>query len=195
MLAVFGVVQTGSLDRAAEADRVKDVVAMPGTGLSAMTPQQAAELARCVEKVLAGSGQKMGLDQFVNGFREMRRTGAARERHVCTGGRTVEDVCREMGKVMLRQQELERQGRASQVANFVDKLHKARENGVPEVEVQKMARDGLRRGKLSLCASVECERMQRRLDDLVRQLVAAEREITGTHRPDVFAGPVQVSGR
>jgi len=101
-------------DRTAQvsSSQVKAAVAMPGTKLAAMTDQQSGRLTGRVNELLTGSSVNgAGMAAFVGTIQATRRSGSAHTARVCPGKQTIEEVCRQMGKLMVRQQELETNGK------------------------------------------------------------------------------------
>jgi hypothetical protein len=93
-------------------------------------------------------------------------------------------VQRLIGELQLCRQKLEREGRRTQVAAFLNRVRDARRSGVPEARVQAMVRAGLARGELRPNADAECRAIRQRLDELNHELAAGG-----------SAEPVQVSVR
>ena len=177
VVMVAGAVHTNGLGKAEVAQKLMQAPAEPG--------QQSAKLAERVNDLLAGAAPEgRRLRVFVNSVRALTQRGPARELCDCPGGRTVDGVCRQMGELLLRQQTLEREGRKQQVAAFLNRVREARANGKPEAEVRAMVRTGLENGELNPSAEAECRVLQRRVEELSRQLVAG-----GTSEP------MQVSAR
>jgi hypothetical protein len=174
VLTVVGAGGTGPSRAADPAREVRAALSLPGTDMQAMTDAQsvklAARAARLLERNPAARATFAGLLESV---RTMRRTGAARALRCYPGSRTLHDVCCEMGRLMLRLQRLEQEGRRAEVAAVLSRVHAARKSGVPETCVQEMVREALSRGELCPGAAEERRLLEARLDELVRQLVKA----------------------
>jgi hypothetical protein len=137
----------------------------------AVTWQTPVRLADKVKDLLFGAApEARRLRVFVRSVGIL--TGGVREKRVCRNGST-DRVCRQMGELLLRRQALEREGRKPQVAAFLNKVRDARSSGIPEAQVRAMVRDGLTRGELRPNADKECRAMQRRVQELDRQLAGA----------------------
>ncbi|MBN2466370.1 hypothetical protein JXD38_12190, partial [candidate division WOR-3 bacterium] len=113
---------------------------------------------------------------FVRGV--CAQTSEIRGECVCRTGR-VDGLSRQMGEILLRRQALEREGRKPQIAAFLNRVRDARSNGIPEAQVRAMVREGLARGKLRPNADKECRAMQKRVEELGRQLAGARRIVAG----------------
>jgi len=101
---VVGTAQNAGARKANLAADVRDAMAMPGTGLCAMSDAQALDLARRAERLLDEGQEGYGLGEFLSTVRLMKRTGATASVRVYEGDRSLLAVCRELGDVMLRQQ-------------------------------------------------------------------------------------------
>lgn len=103
-VVVVGQIEAGRAERSEMVNEIRAVLAMPGTGLCAMTDAQARDLTGRIERQLAGSHRGYGMSEFVATLKLMRRTGAATTVHIYDGDRSLLTVCRELGDLMLRQQ-------------------------------------------------------------------------------------------
>ena len=161
-MMVVGAVHTGSREMSGSRQVLMAAPVVPA--------QQSAKLADRVDDLLTGAAPEA---------RRLRVFVKSVERCVCTGERPSDGACRKMGELLLRQQELEREGRKPQVAAFLNKVREARASGTPEAQVRAMVRDGLANGELSLSADAESRAVKQQLDELNRQLVGGEMLATG----------------
>ncbi|MEO0073494.1 MAG: hypothetical protein ABIK43_02375 [candidate division WOR-3 bacterium] len=108
-LIVAGVLMVGQFEteraeRSAMIEDIRHALAMPGTGLCAMTDAQARDLTGRIERQLAGSCRGYTMSEFVATLELMRRTGAATTVRIYAGDRSLLAICRELGDLMLREQ-------------------------------------------------------------------------------------------
>jgi len=180
LLVVSFALEPGRPTSAVVMGQFKAAVAMPGTGLAAMTPEQSTRMVCRVNELLTGNPRDASrLDEFTSTMRAAKQTEDACLRRVASRGRTVKGVCREIGVLLLRQQTLEREGRKPQLAASLRQLVEARRKGVSEERVQAMAREAVANNELSPGADEECRSIQERLDELTGQLVKAGRLLAG----------------
>ena len=194
----FHAAQAGRVDAAVS---VREALAMPGTGMCVITEAQSATLAAAISRKLArATGGQVGLDDFVARVRLLKRTGGARVERLYPDGRTLRDVCVEMGRLMLLDQRLARDGRRAQVTQVLKELRAARARGVPESGVQAMARRALSEGWLAPGAPDQRRQVRQELDGLAQQLVDGELAFSGEAARSVgqgtqLAGPDRLPGR
>ncbi|GEM_PF-1906240 len=158
------------------------------TAAPAVTWQTTTRLSDKVNDLLCGTApEARRLRVFVRSVGTL--TGGVREGCACRNGST-DGICRQIGELLLRRQALERGGRKPQVAAFLNRVRDARSSGTPEAQIRAMVRDGLARGELRPNADVECRTMQRRVEELNRELAGARGLAAGEP-----VGLVQVSAR
>jgi len=167
--AVVGVVLPNGLRRAGLLQAQSSMLAVSG--------QQAVGLADRVNALLASDAPEE---------RRLRVFVKSAER--CVNGD--DGACRQMGELLLRQQELEREGRRPQVAALLKSVREARAGGTPEPQVRSMVRTALANGELSLSAESECRAIRQQIEELNRELVAEEMLAAGGQ-----SGLIQVSAR
>jgi len=152
---------------------VMDAIAMPGTELRAMSCGQACWVAGRVERLMrARSRGTAGREEFVAAVSMLRESGAAGSQPLCSGGRTLSEVARELGRLM-REQRCGCAGPNQHVAATLKRLSQARAAGVPEQEVQRMAREAVARGELTPGRPGTGQQLRKQMDALVQEMVEA----------------------
>jgi hypothetical protein len=178
-VATFGVLRSHHSSRVDMGQEVRSCLAMPGTGLVALSNPQLAGFAARIGKALAGAPEQgVEVEQVLWALRDIRLQGEAYTLRVFPGRRTLDDVCREMGRLMIQRRRLGEGGRKAEVAQCLRDIQAARLSGVPEEDVRAMAREALGRGDLAVSAAAQCRRIDRRLDHLAGDLVEGWRAAT-----------------
>jgi hypothetical protein len=155
-------------------EEVRNAIALPGTGLDACSDGQLVD-------VSARIGCRLGTDatpyDVLNCLRGIRVRGEERSLKAFANGRTLYDVCRRIGTLVLRRQQLEQYGRRAEVSSCLKAMKQARDGGALESEVESMARAAVLRGDLVLSGAEECQRIDNELDELAGELVEGTQEL------------------
>jgi len=156
---------------AAVARRVMELVAMPGSGMPAMTGDQASWLSGRLEQLMrARTRGRAGRDDFLNAVSQLKQSGAAESRPLCRGGRTLCDVADELGALM-RQERLGSSDANRRVRDRLVRMGQVRAAGAPEAEVQRLAREAVARGELAPDQGESRREVRQRMEVLVEDLV------------------------
>lgn len=173
---VVGVVRPLQERRTAMGEQVHEALAIPGTGLGAMTDAQAVRLAtRIDEQMRMRFGTRRGLESFLHTAELMAQSGTMNTLRVYDGNRTFGDVLIVLGRLMREEQRLSQGGQRSAAA--IKRLVTARGSGVPDEKVHRMSREVERREELATVAAADLRQVQKQIDDLVRVLVEGEQAL------------------
>jgi len=165
-----------ALERKAElATKVREAMSVSGTGLGVMSDAQAARLGTRLDELMQQESRgQAGLDEFLESVRLLKQTGAAGALPAFAGSRTLADVCRELGRLLLEEQRLEQEGHNREVVAFLEEVRAARQAGMSEDGVRRLVREGTKQRRLAPGAEDECRELQARADELLENLVDGE---------------------
>jgi hypothetical protein len=151
---------------------VREALVLPGTGLVMMSDQELAVICGKVEKELKRvRGEAADAGQVFAVLADLSGSEKAYSLRVFPGRRSLHDICRQMGRLLVQRRRLVDGGRKGEVADCLRGLSSARRSGMTDDEVQALAREAIGHGDLTLSPAEQCRAIDEEVKELVHALV------------------------